>query len=97
MRLRWSAFAAIDREAIFDFIAVGSPQAAATVDERIRKQIEGLVQFPEKGRIGRVEGTRELVIDRTPFIVVYCIVNDVVRILRLLHGAQIWPDDPAKK
>ena len=67
MRLEWSLFAQTDRDAIFDYIEADSPQAAITVDDRIRVQVEGLVQFPESGRPGRVEGTRELVIHRTPY------------------------------
>jgi toxin ParE1/3/4 len=97
MRPLWSAFARIDRAAIFDFIEADNPHAAASVDERIRRQIEGLEQFPEKGRIGRVAGTRELVIDRTPYIAVYSSVGNVIRILRILHGARIWPDDAVEK
>ena len=45
------------------------------------------------GRPGRIEGTRELVISRTPYIAAYRIAGDTVRILRLLHGAQQWPDE----
>jgi toxin ParE1/3/4 len=37
-----------------------------------------------------VAGTRELVVSRTPFIVVYA-VGDAVELLRILHGAQQWP------
>jgi addiction module RelE/StbE family toxin len=55
--------------------------------------VEGLVQFPEMGRPGRIEGTRELVISRTPYIAAYRILGETVRILRVLHGAQLWPDD----
>ena len=91
MRLEWSAFAFADREAIFDYIEADSPQAAIAVDERIQTQVERLIQFPESGRIGRVEGTRELVIDRTPYIAAYRIEGTGIRILRILHGAQIWP------
>ena len=93
MRLEWSVFAQADREAIFDYIEADSPQAAVTVDDRIRVQVEELVQFPEIGRPGRIEGTRELVIHRTPYIAAYRLTGDTVRILRVLHGAQLWPED----
>jgi len=93
MRIEWSAFAQADRDAIFDYIEADSPEAAITVDDRIRVQVEGLARFPESGRPGRVEGTRELVIDRTPYVAAYRVAGGTVRILRVLHGAQQWPDD----
>jgi toxin ParE1/3/4 len=93
MQLKWSIFAQADREAIFDYIEADSPQAAITVDDRIREQIEGLMKFPEMGRPGRVDGTRELVIQRTPYIAAYRIAGKTVRILRVLHGAQMWPEE----
>lgn len=92
MILEWSVFALSDREAIFDYIESDNPRAAITVDERIRIRVEALMQFPETGRHGRVEGTRELVITNTPYIAAYRISGDRVRILRVLHGAQQWPD-----
>jgi len=67
--------------------------AAISVDERIEEQTEMLIRFPECGRQGRIEGTRELVISRTPYIVSYRVLDNAVRILRVLHGAQLWPDD----
>lgn len=93
MRLEWSAFAIEDRDAIFDYIEEDSPRAAVVVDDRIRTQVRQLLQFPETGRPGRIEGTRELVISRTPYIAAYRITGDTVRILRVLHGAQLWPDE----
>jgi len=93
MRLEWSIFAQADRDTIFDYIEADRPQAAITVDNRIRAQVEGLARFPESGRHGRVAGTRELVIQRTPYIVAYRITRDTVRVLRVLHGAQQWPEN----
>jgi toxin ParE1/3/4 len=93
MRLEWSIFAQADRDAIFDYIEADSPQAAITVDERIRAQVEGLARFPKSGRSGRIAGTRELVIQRTPYIVAYSVERNTVRILRVLHGAQQWPEN----
>jgi toxin ParE1/3/4 len=49
------------------------------------------VEYPKLGRVGRKKGTRELVINRTSFIVVYLVDGDLVRIFRFLHGAQKWP------
>ncbi|MEM5387854.1 type II toxin-antitoxin system RelE/ParE family toxin [Paraburkholderia phymatum] len=93
MRLEWSAYAIEDRDAIFDYIEEDSPHAAVVVDDRIRVQVRQLLQFPETGRPGRIDGTRELVISRTPYIVAYRVAGDTVRILRVLHGAQPWPDE----
>jgi addiction module RelE/StbE family toxin len=93
LRLEWSADSLADRNAIFDYIEVDSPQAAIKVDNRIQKQVESLMQFPQSGRIGRVEGTRELVISRTPYVVAYRIKGNTVRILRVLHGSRRWPVD----
>lgn len=91
MQLEWSQFARADREAIFDYIEADSPQAAIAVDDRIRQQVEKLMTFPEIGRPGRIDGTRELTIPRTPYIAVYRIARKTIRILRVLHGAQMWP------
>jgi toxin ParE1/3/4 len=76
-----------------DYIAQDNPLAAITQDEEIERQTNLLTAQPEMGRIGRVKGTRELVISQTPFIVVYRIAVQCKRIeiLRFLHGAQKWP------
>ena len=49
--------------------------------------------FPEIGRPGRIDGTAELIIQRTPYIASYRIAGKTIRILRVLHGAQIWPQE----
>jgi len=93
MRLTWSAFALADRGAVFTHIEADSPRAAVAVDEHIAQAVLRLVEFPESGRPGRIPGTRELVIPRTPYVVAYALTSDRIRILRVLHGAQMWPDD----
>ncbi|MFN2343967.1 MAG: type II toxin-antitoxin system RelE/ParE family toxin [Desulfonatronovibrio sp.] len=70
MIIEWSLFAVEDRTRIFDYIEQDNPMAAIAVDERIMEQTARLASFPESGRSGRVEGTRELVVGHTPFIVV---------------------------
>jgi toxin ParE1/3/4 len=90
----WLPRALDDRDAQIDFIAQDSPKAAIEQGDRIEEQIEVFNAHPEIGRKGRVAGTRELVVSRTPFIVVYRIRIERVEILRLLHGAQMWPPRP---
>jgi len=93
MRIEWTLFAMNDREAIFDYLEADSPRAAIMIDDRIEAQVERLIDTPEIGPPGRIEGTRELVIQRTPYIAAYRIDQETVRILRVLHGAQEWPDE----
>jgi addiction module RelE/StbE family toxin len=93
MKLEWSILAQADRDAIFDCIEADSPQAAIVVDERIREHVGSLVRFPELGRPGRIDGTRELVISRTPYLAAYRIRGNTVRILRVLHGSRRWPEE----
>ncbi|WP_416798184.1 type II toxin-antitoxin system RelE/ParE family toxin [Ciceribacter azotifigens] len=76
-----------------DYIAQENPRAAIDQLLEIEQQSDMLADHPEIGRVGRRRGTRELVISRTPVILVYRVRARVerVEILRLLHGAQKWP------
>jgi len=95
LKLQWSAASEEDRGRIFDFLAERNPAAALRMDERIDEAVEHLIEYPQIGREGRVEGTRELVIGNTPYIAAYKVGVEGILILRLLHGAQLWPDDIA--
>ena len=93
MRLIKTGTYRADLEKIVDYIARDNPKAALAVWDEIETQVERLVVYPNSGRPGRVEETRELIVNRTPFIVGYRIAGDVVLILRVLHGAQQWPEE----
>jgi toxin ParE1/3/4 len=93
MRLAWTPRARRARAAAIDYIAQDSPKAALAQLGEIERQIKSLPDHPARGRQGRVAGTRELVINRTPFILVYRVEGDAVRILHFLHGAQQWPPE----
>jgi toxin ParE1/3/4 len=90
MRVRWTTDAADDLERICDYIAGTSPDTARRVAKTIVEVIASLNTFPNRGRPGRVEGTREYEFAPLPFVVVYE-VHDEVQVLRILHGAQQWP------
>ena len=93
MILRWLPRAIRNRDAQIDYIAERNPRAAIDQGDKIEHQVGQLLEHPEMGRPGRVDGTRELVISGTPFIVVYRYKPRAKRIelIRLLHGAQKWP------
>lgn len=91
MKLEWSRFALDDRNAIFDFIEADSPRSAVLVDEKIEAASDHLKCFPEAGRPGRVAGTRECLVTGLPYVLAYTIDGEAVRILRVLHAAQVWP------
>ena len=79
-------------EDIRERIAADNPTAATRMIERIRAAVARLAASPALGRSGRVAGTRELVIPRTPYVVPYRVTGDVVQIITILHSAQRWPD-----
>lgn len=92
MKILWTPFAASDRDAILEHIASDTLNAALRVDQDIESQVDLLARSPRLGRPGRISGTRELVIAGTPYLVAYALRNDAVEVLRVLHGAQTWPE-----
>ena len=91
MRVRWTTDAADDLERICDYIATSRPGAAQNVAATIVRRIADLETFPQLGRAGRVEGTRELTFASLPFVAVYEVHSEEVHVLRILHGARQWP------
>ncbi len=92
MKVWWTEIASQDWSEIVDYIALDDVEAAISVGERIQAQVDMLADFPEMGRTGRTSGTRELVVPHTPYVVAYCLQDDVVCVLRVLHGALQWPE-----
>jgi toxin ParE1/3/4 len=97
MKVRWTDPAQTDLFEILDYIARDDPYAAERVEQRLVNAVASLAQQPRRGRPGRIQGTRELVIPRLPYIVIYRIVERPLRpvgeiaVMRILHGARRWP------
>lgn len=91
MRIVWYPLALDDLQHLRTYIAQDDPSGAEVVAGRILDAVETLAEFPERGRIGRVSGTRELVVPRIPYLVAYRVRENLIEILRVLHGARRWP------
>jgi toxin ParE1/3/4 len=90
-RVRWTTDAADDLARIVERIREDNPAAAQRVANTIYSGVAALRTFPNRGRIGLVRDTRELVFAPWPYIAVYEIVEDQVLVLRIRHTSQDWP------
>jgi toxin ParE1/3/4 len=91
MQLRWTEEAANDLERIADYLLLHAPDRAEELISRVYDAPTALLKFPNRGRPGKKEGTRELILAPLPYIVVYTVRADIVFVVRVLHGAQKWP------
>ena len=88
MRARWTTDAADDLERICDYIAEDHPDSARRVAQSVIERIGTLETFPNLGRVGRVQGTREIAFPPLPFVAIYELRAGQIVVLRILHGAQ---------
>ncbi len=91
LHIKWTPLAEAEAAEIYRYVAADSKAAADRQMNLVLESIEGLSLFPGKGRAGRVDGTRELVVPGTPYIVVYLLKETGVQIVAILHGARRWP------
>jgi plasmid stabilization system protein ParE len=77
--------------AVRAYVALDKPGAGARLAANILKQVESLAKSPARGRPGRVDGTRELLVP--PYLIPYRVVGDEIRILRVLHAAMRRPPE----
>jgi len=92
VKIRWTDVAAADLKSVHEYLSEHAPARADTIVDRILAGIDVLEQYPNLGRQGRIDGTRELVITGTPFIVFYRLQKSQVEILGVLHAARKWPE-----
>ncbi len=91
--VRWTKRATRRLDQIGAYISKESPQSAARVVRRIAESAQTLARYPEMGRAGRVEGTRELPFADIPYILAYRVSGGCVEILTIIHAAQRWPEE----
>lgn len=91
LALRWSSEAEADLAHNIDYIRKRNPDAAHKILDIIEEKTAKLPLNPKIYRAGRVKGTREMPVTSS-YLVVYEESSVEVRILRVLHTAQMWPE-----
>ena len=89
--LEWSIRSSLNVAEIRDYIANENPQAAQSVLHEIRRVANNLCAFPMLGHAGRRTGTRELVINRYPYLIIYRLSAKKVHILAVVHQSRKHP------
>ncbi|TAN24614.1 MAG: type II toxin-antitoxin system RelE/ParE family toxin [Acidobacteria bacterium] len=85
-RVEWSRRALSDLQAIHDYVAADRPDAADRLSLRTAFVSLWLRSFPFAGRATRKTRVREIIVDGTPYRLVYRASRQSVRILRVRHG-----------
>jgi toxin ParE1/3/4 len=92
MRVQWSAPSLSDLRGISTYVeAAADLRTANRITRAIYDSVKSLKTLPNRGRPGRLSQTRELMVPRLPYIIVYRVLQDRVAVVRILHGAQQWP------
>jgi toxin ParE1/3/4 len=90
-RIRWAPAAADDLQSIRDYLREHHPSLTQSTVQKLYDSARSLRKFPNRGRMGQMENTRELVTLPVPYIIVYRVDSDFVHIFRVLHGSEDRP------
>src|SRR5687768_1403309 len=74
------------------YMARGEPKTAQRMGLLLLEAGDALDALPHRGRPGRVPGTRELLVPRTPFLLAYRADEPRPVILAVKHETQKWPE-----
>ena len=93
MQVNWLTRALQNLDAEAEYIAQDNPAAARLVVQRIYEAVNLLADNPALGHLGRIHGTRELVVPNTRYIVTYRVRTrlDRIEILRVFHTSRRLP------
>jgi toxin ParE1/3/4 len=84
-QLKWSEFSRENVAGIRDYLTIRNPAGAANVLTEIRATAHNLIDFPLIGKTGKRAGTRELVLKKYPYKIVYKITAKSVIVAAVYH------------
>ncbi len=90
-QLEFSLRSIANIEAIRSHIAADNPAAANKVIESVASAADKLMDFSMLGHAGRRSGTRELVLSKYPYTIVYRLTQKKVIIAAVIHQSRRNP------
>ena len=90
-QLEFSARSLSNMEVIKLHIAADNPAAATKVIQSVLSASDGLIDFPMLGHTGQRTGTRELVLAKYPYTIIYRPTLKKIHILAVVHQSQQHP------
>lgn len=92
MQVKWLKWALRNLEQARNYVFQDNPTAAQELILKIQNAANQLQKYPFMGKNGRVEGTRELIISNSPYILIYRVKEESVEVLRILHTSKRYPE-----
>jgi len=92
MQVKWLKWALRNLEQARNYVFQDNPTAAQELILKIQNAANQLQKYPFMGKNGRVEGTKELIISNSPYILIYRVKEESVEVLRILHTSKRYPE-----
>lgn len=93
MKVRWTRWATSEWLESFEHLERENASAASRTANSVLETIAMLAAHPHVGRMGRIAGTREFAVPRTPFVIGYQadLPNNLLRVLTVYDERRRWP------
>ena len=92
MLIEWSQNALNELSDIFAyFLSIEEEEQGKDIVSKLIKSVTQLKSYPHSGRPGSLEGTREIVIRKLPYVLVYEVSSEAVMILHIYHTSRDFP------
>ncbi|HCE2223148.1 TPA: type II toxin-antitoxin system RelE/ParE family toxin [Vibrio parahaemolyticus] len=92
MQIKWLKKALINLEHSAEYLQEQNPQSARDFVKEVHELTELLKANPAMGRPGRVFGTRELILQKFPYLIPYRVKDNRIEILRVFPTRMNQPD-----
>jgi addiction module RelE/StbE family toxin len=91
--INWSQSSRQDiLEVLAYFTSIEEDATGKNIVSTIIGSTDRLLSYPLSGKPGRSAETREIVVKKIPYVIIYKINADRIEILRVLHTSRLFPE-----